>query len=56
MRRLFNETFHNQDIAISKSTVERTIKRFEETGSVKNRAIPDKSATAINLEKSLNVL
>jgi len=31
-----NEIFCNQDIAISKFAVERTIKRFEENGSVKN--------------------
>jgi len=33
---LFNETFRNGLTLISKSTVERTIKRFEDIGSVKD--------------------
>ncbi|EFN74119.1 hypothetical protein EAG_04168 [Camponotus floridanus] len=39
VRQLFNETFRNEDTAISRSTVERTIRRFNETGSVKNRPV-----------------
>lgn len=37
-------------------TVERTVKRFEETGSVKNRPKTGKPASAINEEKALDVL
>jgi len=37
VRQIFNETFRDENTAISRSTVERTVRRFNETGSVKNR-------------------
>lgn len=37
VKTLFNNTFRNEGNGISKSTVERTIRRFEETGTNKNR-------------------
>lgn len=52
---LFNVTFRNENTPISKSTVERTVRRFEETGSVKNRPKTGRPATT-NEEKALDVL
>ncbi|KAK0158022.1 hypothetical protein PV327_011271, partial [Microctonus hyperodae] len=45
---LFNRTFRRVQIGISKSTVSRSIKRFQETRSYKNRPISGgpKSATS----------
>lgn len=53
---LFNETFRNGLIPISKSTVERTVKRFEETGTVKDRPRTGRPKTATTDEASLNIL
>jgi len=52
---LFNETFRNGLIPISKLTVKRTIKRFENTGSVKERRT-GRPITATIEEKSLYIL
>jgi len=52
--RLFNDTFRNEN-SISKLTVERTIKRFKEIGSVKNRTILGRSLLATIEEKTLDV-
>jgi len=43
-------------IPISKSTIERTVKRFEDTDSVKDRPQTGRPITATNEEKSLYVL
>jgi len=53
---LFNETFRNGFTPISKSTVEHTVKRFEDTGSVKDRPQTGRPITATIEEKSLYVL
>jgi len=53
---LFNETFRNGLTLISKSTVERTVKRFEDTGSIKDRPRTGRLITATTEEKSLYVL
>lgn len=53
---LFNQTFGNEGKQISKSTVERTVKRFEETGDVKDRDRSGRPSTATNEDKSLDVL
>ncbi|EZA49482.1 hypothetical protein X777_12276 [Ooceraea biroi] len=53
---LFNATFHNENTNISKSTVHKTIRRFEETGSIKNHPKTGRPAKATNSEKSLDVL
>lgn len=52
--RLFNETYPNR--RINKSTVFKTIERFRETGSVKNRSKSGRSSFATNEEKQLHVL
>lgn len=54
--RLFNENFRNENNRISKSTVIRTIQRFEDLGSVKNRPRSGRRKTATNNDKALNVL
>jgi len=54
--RLFNETFRNKNNKISKTTVVRTIERFEGNGSVKNRPKSGRSVTATNENKALDVL
>ncbi|KMQ85171.1 transposable element tc3 transposase [Lasius niger] len=54
--RLFNDTFRNENNGISKSTVVRTVQRFQVTGSVKNRRKPGRPATASNDDKALDVL
>jgi len=53
---LFNETFRNELTPISKSTVERTVKHFEDTGSFKDRPRTGRPITATTEEKSLYVL
>lgn len=55
VRQIFNETFRDENTAISRSTVERTVRRFNETGSVKNRQIPGRPISAIGEEKQLDV-
>lgn len=52
---LFNETFPNRN-PISKSTVQKTVRRFEETGSVKDLPRTGRPRDATNEEKSLDVL
>lgn len=56
VRDVFNRTFRNGAVPISKATVQKTVRRFEETGSVKNRPNVGRPVTATNEEKSLNVL
>jgi len=55
VRQIFNETFRDENTAISRSTVERTVKHFNETGSVKNRQIPGRPISATGEEKQLDV-
>ncbi|EZA54501.1 hypothetical protein X777_05480 [Ooceraea biroi] len=52
--RLFNETFPNRQI--NKSTVSKTIQRFQEIGSVNNRSRSGRSLSASNefMEGTLN--
>jgi len=52
---LFNETFRHGQISISKSTVECTVKRFEQIG-IKNCAKLGRPATATSSDKALDVL
>jgi len=52
--RLFNDTYPNRQI--NKSTVSKTIDRFRETGSVKNRFKSGRPSSATNEEKQLDVL
>jgi len=54
--RLFNETVRNENNRISKTTIMRTIQRFEESGSDRNRAKSGRPATATNENKVLDVL
>ena len=56
VKTLFNDTFRLGLIPISKSTVSRTITRFNDTGSVKDRPRSGRPSTATNEEKSLDVL
>lgn len=57
VQRLFNETFRvEENNPISKSTVIRTIRRFEETGGIKDRPKSGRSKSSSNDEKSLDVL
>jgi len=51
---LFNAIFRNEGNVVSKSSVKRTIQRFEKTGIVKNH--PKSKRPATNPEKSLVVL
>ena len=53
---LFNETFRCGQIGISRSTVKRTVKCFEQIGSVKNCAKSSRPATATNPDKALDVV
>lgn len=53
--RLFNENFWNENNRISKSTVIRTIQRFEDIGNVKSRPRSGRRKTATN-NKALDVL
>jgi len=48
---LFNATFQIENTSILKSTVHKTIKYFEETGTVKSCPKTERPATAINHEK-----
>ncbi|EZA58003.1 hypothetical protein X777_02011 [Ooceraea biroi] len=52
--RLFNDTFPNHQI--NKSTVLKTIQRFQETGSVKNRSRSGRPSSANNENKQLDDL
>jgi len=54
--RLFSETFCNENNRISKTTVVRTIQRFEESGNVRNRPKFGRLATATNEDKALAIL
>jgi len=55
VKQLFNATFRNENTSISKSTIHKTITRFEEIG-IKNRSKTRRAATATDSEKSLDVL
>lgn len=50
----FNANFHNKNI--SKSTVSKIVKKFNESGSTKNRRKTGRSKSAINDNTSLDVL
>jgi len=54
--RLFNKTLCNKNNRISKTTVVRTVQRFEENGSVKNHPKSGRPAIATNKNKALDVL
>ncbi|KYN18348.1 hypothetical protein ALC57_09344 [Trachymyrmex cornetzi] len=56
VKRLFNENFRNENNRISKSTVTRTIQRFEDIGSVKSGSKSGRRKTATNNDKALDVL
>lgn len=56
VQRLFNAEFRDENNKISKSTVVKTIQRFEETGSVKDRPKTGRPKTATNDQKSLEIL
>lgn len=53
---LFNATFRNDGTPISRGTVSKTIRRFDDIGSVRNRPLAGRPSTATNEEKSLDVL
>lgn len=57
VRDLFNQTFRSDDgqMSVSKSTVSQTIRRFEETGSVKNRQIPGRPTSVTNEENQMEI-
>lgn len=55
VKNLFNDSFPNRN-PISKSGVQKTIQRFEETGSVKDRPKSGRPTTATDEENSLDVL
>jgi transposase len=55
VKHLFNETFPDRN-PISKSAVKKTIKRFEETGSVKNRPKSGRPRSARTEDHCLEVL
>ena len=52
---LFNE-MHPERELIFKSTLSKTLRRFNETGSVKERPKPGRPKTATNYENALNAL
>lgn len=54
VRQVFNEIFRDENTAISRSTVERTIRRFDEIGSMKNRQIPERPISATSEVQELN--
>jgi len=54
--RLFNETFLNENNRISKTTIVRTIQRFEESDSVRNCPKSGRPATATSKNKALDLL
>jgi len=49
--RLFNETFRNENNRISKTTIVRTIQRFEESDSVRNHSKSDTSMNEYSNER-----
>lgn len=53
---LFNATFRRDGNVVSRSTVGKTIDRFERTGSVKDRVRPGRPATSTNDDRSLDVI
>jgi len=55
VRELFNQIFCNCQIHIFKPTVDRTIKRFEQLGTMTNHPILGRQASATNEEKQLDV-
>lgn len=56
VKHLFNANFRENETPISKSTVERTVRRFHETGSVKDRPKPGRPVSATGPEKSLDTV
>ncbi|KAJ8911152.1 hypothetical protein NQ315_008337 [Exocentrus adspersus] len=52
---LFNETFRVRVTGISKSTVSKTIKRFDNTGTNKNRPKPGRPKTETSEEHQMEV-
>jgi len=52
--RLFNDTYPNR--RINKSIILKTIERFRDTGSVKNRSKSGRLSSATNEEQQLDVL
>ena len=56
VKNLFNETFRQGLPPISKSTVERTVKRFADIGSVKDRPRTGKPKAATTEDTSLNIV
>lgn len=56
VKQLLNENFRNEKTAISKSTVVRTVQRFEETGTVKNRPKSGRPLSTTTPQQALNVL
>lgn len=55
VRLLFNETFRHEELGISKSTVSRTIQRFEQSGSVKNLPKLGRPKTATTEDQQFEV-
>lgn len=55
VKNLFNDTFPDRN-PVSKSVVYKTVSRFEETGSVKNRPKLGRPRSALNEDLSLDVL
>lgn len=53
---LFNETYPDRGIPISKSTVQKTVIRFQRTGKVEDEARSGRPKTATNDEEALNVM
>ncbi|KAL7292825.1 hypothetical protein TKK_0013650 [Trichogramma kaykai] len=53
---LFNATFRRDGNVVSRSTVGKTISRFEQTGSVKDRDRPGRPATSTTEDRSLDVI
>ena len=56
VKNIFNETFRQWLPPISKSTIECTVKRFEDIGSVKDHPQTERPKTATTEEVSLNIL
>lgn len=57
VRELFNETFRNGDgqPLISKSTISETIRRFEQTGSLKHRAITGRPRSTTSEDNRMEI-
>lgn len=55
VRQLFNETFRRNGIPISKTSVSRLIRKFNDTGSVKDRPRPGRPQTATNEEMQMDI-